>query len=184
MSEIKGQRQDSIKTKQDLSQALIILMLRKSLHSITISQIAKQAGYSRQTFYQHFSSKEEVVDFYLDQLFYDLFQQIKKSHETDFKVIIYRFCLLWQKHSRYIRACVHSNLTWLLFEKYFEYLRAGFVYLHNAAGIMMPSDYELRYIAGGQANAQINWILEKNQLDAKKFAKMSIQFTSAIISTD
>lgn len=181
---MKKEREDAQKTKQDLADAMILLLLKKPLQQIRIADITKRAGYSRQTFYQHFADKESVVNYYLDSLFDHLFDQIKKEHLTDYQLILYRFCLLWQKNQNYIRACVNSKLTWLLFEKYFDYTRTIFTYLHQATGLAMPTNNELQYIAGGQAKAQINWVLHQSNQDAKQFAALSIRFIRAALSFD
>lgn len=179
---MKSQREDAKITKQNLAEAMILLLRKKNLNQIRVSDITKRAGYSRQTFYQHFSDKKSVVIFYLDNLFNQLFNQIKKDHLTEYQVIIYRFCRLWQQNRDYIIACVNSKLTWMLFQKYFDYTKEIFAYLHNTTGTIMPSDNELQYIAGGQAKAQINWILNEQDPDANEFANLSIKFITAALS--
>lgn len=52
---------ESIFTSPDLSTKMRILhAVNKSLDQITVSEICRNAGISRQTFYRHFESKYDI----------------------------------------------------------------------------------------------------------------------------
>ena len=51
-----------------IAQALLQLMETAPFAAITVQQIAARAGVNRSTYYRHFSGKEDVLLYYLDQL--------------------------------------------------------------------------------------------------------------------
>lgn len=51
---------------RDFAQALISLSERSKLSRISVSSIAKRAGYSRKTFYEHFSTKNDLINWIMD----------------------------------------------------------------------------------------------------------------------
>ena len=88
----------SIDVKKILANALLNLCQKQSLQSITVSQLLKETGVSRQTFYNHFKDKNDLIcyiydtyivpDFdehHMDIDFYEsllqTFQNIKKYHK-------------------------------------------------------------------------------------------------------
>lgn len=48
-------------TKESLETALLVLLKSKSLEHISIAELAKKAGVSRNAFYRHYQSKEELL---------------------------------------------------------------------------------------------------------------------------
>src|SRR6266851_1550633 len=57
------------RTRRLLQQALLQLLGGEPLSKITVSQIAARADVSRQAFYLHFSSKEELLLSHVDDVF-------------------------------------------------------------------------------------------------------------------
>lgn len=53
---------DSMITKKAMADSIKELMKRKSLEKITVSDIAKNCGLNRQTFYYHFKDKYDLVN--------------------------------------------------------------------------------------------------------------------------
>lgn len=53
---------DSIITKKAMAESIKELMKKKSLEKITVSDIAKNCGLNRQTFYYHFKDKYDLVN--------------------------------------------------------------------------------------------------------------------------
>jgi AcrR family transcriptional regulator len=57
------------RTRRLLQQALLQLLGDEQLSTLTVSQIAARADVSRQAFYQHFRSKEELLLSHVDDVF-------------------------------------------------------------------------------------------------------------------
>ena len=80
MSELVSRR--SQRSKELFIRALLTLMHQKPLEDISIKEIVEEASLTRQTFYRHFTSKEDVLKTYLDYLYKDCFNVIdSRQHE-------------------------------------------------------------------------------------------------------
>lgn len=51
----------SERTENDLMDAMVALIVEKDYGKITVSEIARRAGVDRTTFYQHYTSKDDLV---------------------------------------------------------------------------------------------------------------------------
>lgn len=63
----------SIDVKRILGTALLELTQKKPLESLTVSQILKETGVSRQTFYNHFKDKNDLICYVMIHLLFLIF---------------------------------------------------------------------------------------------------------------
>ena len=63
----RGSNPTALQSQQWLTESLIAWMKEKPFSQITVQEIARRADLSRQTFYNFFSSKEEVLRLYLQR---------------------------------------------------------------------------------------------------------------------
>ena len=69
-------------TKTIFEESLLALNETKDLDKITISDILKKAGFSRQTFYNHFADKYELIQYVYKQMIIPTFDHL--SADFDF----------------------------------------------------------------------------------------------------
>ena len=60
-----------------IAAALIALMKEKPFSSISITEISNRADLNRRTFYRSFTSKEEVLTYYLDKIWHEALNDLK-----------------------------------------------------------------------------------------------------------
>lgn len=61
-----------IKTKNNLENALIILLKEKTLDKISVTELCKASGITRKTFYLHYESISKLLEEKIEQLLVDL----------------------------------------------------------------------------------------------------------------
>lgn len=65
-------------TRESLETALLLLLLeKKPLNQITISELVAKAGVSRNAFYRNYKSKEAILESILTQIVRRIFRGIK-----------------------------------------------------------------------------------------------------------
>lgn len=52
----------AVRTRAGLQQAFKDLLDEKPFHKITVTDIAEQAGFARHTFYNHYETKEDILN--------------------------------------------------------------------------------------------------------------------------
>lgn len=70
-----------LRSKAALRTALLQLMAQKPFHSITITDIVKQAGYNRGTFYANYGTKEELLNDMIEGKIEDLLHAFRAPYE-------------------------------------------------------------------------------------------------------
>ena len=73
---MKQEIKKSEQAKYRMVEAIGKCMKRYSVESITVDQIAREAGLSRQTFYRHFRDKYDLINWHFDRLLLESFDQM------------------------------------------------------------------------------------------------------------
>lgn len=151
-------------TKRAIADALIELCDTKMYNKISVQDITKEVGLNRQTFYYHFTDKEDLLRWiYLnDALIYlnDPIVSIDNWEEQTLKmlkVIKDRGDFYYKtvnSDSNILRQCF-SKITKGLFIQLFEQM--------DKENQLLPEDKEFygRFFSYGCSGVLINWILEE-----------------------
>lgn len=70
----------------DIKEAFLQVLKQKTFKEITISEIIREANYSRGTFYAHFESKEQILDQIISETLQEMIEQIKVPYKQFTKV--------------------------------------------------------------------------------------------------
>ncbi|HEM6266420.1 TPA: TetR/AcrR family transcriptional regulator [Streptococcus suis] len=70
-------------TKESIETALLFLLEKKELKQISVSELVRKAGVSRNAFYRNYKSKEEILEIYYERTSSNL---KKKWHDLQDKV--------------------------------------------------------------------------------------------------
>ena len=135
----------ALSSQTQISDALIRLMMKKAYSSITISELCRESGISRQTFYSLFRSMENVILFTLRKKICDLPDEAEASASLE---------QLCRCYSRYIRAnrdllklLVENDIAWLVYNSIYESLLCCRKYAAESAESVFP--YAAHFLAGG-----------------------------------
>lgn len=72
----------ALRSQYMIVDALFILMGRKPLQSITVTEICEEAAIGRKTFYRNFETREDVIDLRLDLLLEEYRKDVK-GHDAE-----------------------------------------------------------------------------------------------------
>lgn len=118
----------SVRARRAFQDALKILLKKKSFSRITVTDIASQAGFSRHTFYNHFETKEELLNSFIDIILEEFFDNIgpwdklSLDSEADFKVGI-QFFKAWKDRRDLIEILRLVDLDLLLISRMKTFFR-------------------------------------------------------------
>ena len=91
-------------SKKYIAEALIILMKKKKYTSITNKDITDKAGLSHITIYRNFKNKDEILRYYLN----DIFEKWKVEW-NDQNNIAYNIFTFFQKNKNILFVCIASS---------------------------------------------------------------------------
>ena len=110
----------ALSSQAQISEALNRLMSRKPFSSITVSELCRESGVSRQTFYSLFSSMENVVVFTLQT------RACQLPHKSEDVSTLEQFCSCYSRYicenRDYLRLLVENGVAYLLYHSIYESL--------------------------------------------------------------
>lgn len=99
-----------------ISESLLLLMDKKSYEDISIAEIADKAGVNRSTYYRNFSSKQEIVQFYFEQIMNGYLMEYEVLTDKTLKNYL---CVMFKHFYQYkaqLLAIHRNNLSHLILE--------------------------------------------------------------------
>ncbi len=161
-----------LRTRSWLTEALFELMKRYEYSDINIAMITKKAGVSRQTFYLHFKTKEDILSSYIDKLFEKFeeeteFKETLSDQDQDYGVAIHLFEVL-ARHPEWLGLIKNEHFFPLVQKHIKVKCRVMLEQFLTQFGppVCSPTviDYTAEYVAGGALMLIGRWI--DNGMDA------------------
>ncbi len=139
-----------------ITTALFNLLEKKNFEEITITEIVKKAGVSRMGFYRNFTSKENVLERYIFNIYTETVEEIKNKRELNFAVqnIMVTTLEVFKNHTSDIKLLLNRNLNYLLFNCYEKAL----LYLYKDTPCSRMREYANRMFIGELYELEISWI--------------------------
>lgn len=109
-----GNNPTALRSQSALAGALTELMTEKPFCDINIKEICLRADISRQTFYQLFISKEEVIQYIINEILYRMKNEFLQKHDYTFKGIFYSYFNFFSKNSEFIKLLADNRLFYML----------------------------------------------------------------------
>lgn len=139
-------------------EAFITLLKEKPFAEISIAQIVKKAGVSRQTFYRHFKSKEDLIEWQMAQIFHQYITQLQSMEQYNLREDLILYFRLSSEFSPMLKVIFAAGLESIVLQKTMEYvyqLESAFHY--NSEKELL---YVSEYFAGGVMMIILRWIRE------------------------
>lgn len=138
-------------TKKVIAESLISLMKKKEFSSITNKNITDKAGLSHITIYRHFSRKDDIIKYYLDNIT-DNFIKTSKIMYTPNNFTSYIIKLFTHLES-------YKDIGILLYKSdMIHYLKDEFDRIFLAKAKNSNEEYHYAFISGGLYNLYYYWI--------------------------
>lgn len=99
----------AIRSKQQIMNALVRLMKEHPYNEITVKQIILETDLVRKTFYRNFTSKDDVLDAWINRKVYEYSQAL--LDRSDPLNVIFEFC---EKNRDFLELLNKNNLMYLL----------------------------------------------------------------------
>lgn len=157
--------------RDSLTQALIRLLQDKPMSDITISELAKEAGVSRMTYYRHYTSMDEILQSYLEDIVdsyrEDVAQWPDKGNYNEYRNMLHCY-EYFHKHADFIRCLLKCGMGGSLLQALTDYILD--TYYQKEKGIVHY--YTLQAFAGSLYNIYVAWILNDSVESAHEMASI------------
>ncbi|MEG2026015.1 MAG: TetR/AcrR family transcriptional regulator [Gordonibacter sp.] len=166
-----GKNPSALKSQRALAWTLYELMQSCAYQKITITELCAQAGVSRQTFYQLFASKDEVIRMFLRIKLRRGFEDIDDRDCVDLSDIIRDLLFPLERDRAFLRLLYRNGLDGPVSD---ELLRVISIATERVqvAHSRRTRGYADAFLAGGLTNLLLAWVIDDEPLSDHAVARI------------
>lgn len=156
-------------SKKYISEALIYLMRKKDFADITNKDITDKAGLSHITYYRNFSSKEDIIKYYLDDITNEFIKKKKVNYNPNhFKEYIITLFTHLKEQEEIGLLLYKANLI--------HYIKDEFDKIFSNKAKNKKEEYNYYFVSGGLYNIYYNWLISGCKETPEELANMFMNF--------
>ncbi|VDG22717.1 TetR/AcrR family transcriptional regulator [Lactiplantibacillus mudanjiangensis] len=162
-------------SKERLADAMAYLLLEDSYTQITISKICKRAATSRQTFYNLFDSKDDLLKYYLEATMKTMFAPLWRQKDQSPDHLIEMIVSYVDLNRTFLCLLVENSLQAVLQEA----IQIGIAEL-TASESITYAKYRTAFVAGGMTQTIIEWLTQPNSESASEIASVLAEMINTL----
>ena len=149
-------------------------MKQYPLENITVDQIVRGAGLSRQTFYRHFRDKYDLINWYFDKLLLESFDQMG-SGRTVQEGLMRKFAFIEEEHLFFYAAFSNDDQNNLK-EHDFQMIYDFYCDLVEKKGGTLSGHLKrlLEMYCQASVYMTVQWVLNKTKLTAQELTGLML----------
>ncbi len=167
-------------TKESVFIALMRLLEHRAFNEITITEIAKVAGVSRAAFYRNYQTKEDIITFYLRDLFGELIVQLQLLENKSKWNRIRLFFTFFKDHNDFINRLIIAELSPIFYEQFCicvtNFFESETVKLYDSH---LYERYFPQFIAAGLSRVLLEWIKDGTVDSVDDITKFMFEVTGS-----
>lgn len=173
----QSENPSSIRSKKLLTEALFDLMKVKTYNQITITELVNAADLTRKTFYRNFSSKDDILENYMDDIFKEYVDSLERLECFESSAIINTYFKICKKNQKFLTLIMEQNLLFLLHSKYLTYLSAiNEKFQKKSISESSVTQYHIAFSAGGFLQILYLWLKNGLKETPEEMAEICVRF--------
>ncbi|MEC0230111.1 TetR/AcrR family transcriptional regulator [Paenibacillus alba] len=162
-----GTNPSAIRSQKWIRDSLLQLLEEKPYKKISIKEISDKSDLARQTFYQLFDSKEEIIEYHLDSLFQEYLLEVQNLEVATTVELARIYFVFFQNNGEFIDQLIQNDLIHILNQKFFFYLGEIHTVLHHTLNI---TEYASAFISSGLVGILVYWFKQNRQMPIDQLA--------------
>lgn len=169
------QKNWNLSAKNCLAEALITMMQTENIEDIHIKDLVQKAGVSRMSYYRYFSSKKEILTYYMDYILKEYETTVDKNTNYFFQSYdhILESLIFFRNYKDFALCLERSHLSYILMDSLNAYIQKQKGFDPEKA----VRSYPFYYYAGALYNIYMQWIKTDANEPAEKLATIIYQLT-------
>ena len=138
-----------MKTKQTLINALSNLIESTDLEQITVSQLCKEAGINRTTFYKYYTVPSDILQEYTENILKNVIYSDEQPYKTPYEYML-NICRIVYENRQMMRAYFHArgNLVQIFYS----------TLINHSSNLDYMADPVNVFISGGIGSTLMAWV--------------------------
>jgi AcrR family transcriptional regulator len=169
-----NQNKTALKYKEWIIKAFMELLKEYKYNEITIKQITMQADVSRQTFYRHYKSKDEIIQEYSNNICEEISEKLLSLEDKSIHQVTLTYFTFWESYSDLLYLVKSSGCEHLLVEHYNEIMLKTLDILRPSMPKYTNEDFSLikAFLIGGFYNVKSSWMDNNLNTTPEALAKL------------
>lgn len=148
-----GNNKTALQSQKQTADAMMELLNEKPFSQITISELCREAGISRQTFYSLFTNRENVMVFTLQEQYcegLELSSPEEEVYDDDLlRWLCHSYSMYMLRNRSLIKTLVDNHIDYLLYDSFYDAMCSCECFLHEIDPY--TRSYAASFYAGGFA---------------------------------
>ena len=170
-----GKNPSALRSQQWLADSLVDLMKVKEFQHISVKEICQKADLTRQTFYQIFSSKEDVIRYVLAKDCADFKDTLSQNGQVSMEDLVSGFFCFFRKREDMVQMLIRHRLDHLLTAQFSLALPEIMDICTERKEVFLSNPYLKSFIIGGLLNMILEWIKSGDGTDAEELAGLFME---------
>ncbi|BBI33809.1 TetR/AcrR family transcriptional regulator [Cohnella abietis] len=162
-----GTNPSAIRSQKWIRDSLLQLLKEKPYKKISIKEITERGDLARQTFYQLFNSKEEILEYHLDHLFHEYLIKIQDLEVATTAELARLYFVFFHNNENFIHQLIKNDLVNILNQKFYSYLSEIHIVLKHT---QVHSEYATAFISSGLVGILIFWFKQNKTMSIEQLA--------------
>ena len=160
-------------SKELLRQALLDLMKEKPYKQISITELTMQADLARRTFYRHFITIDDVLDYHIQMICNEMVVMFLEEEKKDFQILVVLYFKFWEGYKEFLLILKKNDLLFMLLQKTMAGIRQKLSEITNKTSCPISREYSFYFTAGGLWNLMVKWIEDGTKLSPEEMGYIS-----------
>lgn len=171
----RGSNPTALKSSEMVTDALFRLMAETAYSEITVKEICYESKVSRQTVYNLFTSKDDIIHAYLHECVERVFDRTLKTDELSLELMLTVSMKVLKQNEERMRLIIDSGLEEFIRTEIYDGI-AAIADIFFKGKSSETEDYKIAFLSGGFSSAILTWFKKGNTSDIsilKDFLRMS-----------
>lgn len=180
----KGTNPSAKRSQEWIANSLVSLMREKLFEQISIKEIMEDSKLARQTFYQLFDSKEDVLEYYMDCLFAEYLKRCEGEAVDNLCDAAKLFFKFFNQNETFIESLAQNHKVGILQKKCSEYLQNERFMKFTHAGIHNPQEkaFASAFVTAGLIGLLVDWFKSGKTVGTEELANLVCRITNTKIT--
>jgi len=172
----QGTNPSALRSREEIVRSFFHLLQSTPLEEISVKQIMNSTDLTRQTFYQIFDSKEEILEYYLDTVFEKFITHFQTHTIHNLCDAAKLFFAFFEAYRKTLGLIIQNGKSCVVQRKCREYLQKNKYIDYTLKGVRSPAEqeYATTFVISGMVAMLEQWIREQSDasLDAQQLADL------------
>lgn len=173
-----GDNPVALQSQEWLVDALFELMKTTPYDRITVRDLCRKADLSRQTFYNCFDEKDDVVRLILRNWYYQMREEIFEKEEVDPLKITLTFATIFQRYHQPMKVLLDQHLNSIIAEEIGAFMSDLQPRVTSSYGTPHLDTYGVAFLNGAITALLLHWFQDPDPISPEELAAFMVQVLS------